>query len=198
MKKMFLVGACVALCFQFIYAQNPVQEKRRSDRKIIELKKIITISPTQEDILRIAYELNQKQSDSILFKVQDPALAATLKYEADKKLKQTLMNTLTESQRNKYIRITSTPEVMEKATAKVALLRETSSYTEAQLDSAQIDIFNYLMLEKVVYARDKYDYRKQKENIAQLKKLQPDKLKKANAQEKLKHQGNAKTGRYQW
>ena len=198
MKKMFLVSACVALCFQFVCAQAPVQEKRRSDRKIIELKKIITISPTQENILRTAYEINQKESDSILFKVQDPALAATLKYEADKKLKQTLMNTLTETQRNKYIRITSTPEVNEKAAAKVSLLRETGAYSEAQLDSAQTEIFNYLMMEKIVYARDKYDYRKQKENIAQLKKLQPDKLKKANAQEKLKHQGNAKTGRYQW
>ena len=198
MKKIFLVSACVALCFQLIYAQAPVQEKRRSDRKIIELKKIITISPTQENTLRTAYEINQKESDSILFKVQDPTLAATLKYESDKKLKQTLMNTLTESQRNKYIRITGTPEVNEKAAAKVSLLRETGAYTEAQLDSAQTEIFNYLMMEKIVYARDKYDYRKQKENIAQLKKLQPDKLKKANAQEKLKHQGNAKTGRYQW
>jgi hypothetical protein len=137
-------------------------------------------------------------SDSILYNVQDPVVAATLKRAAEKKFNTILMSSLSEGQRNRYIRISSTPEVMEKAEAKVATLKETGTYTQTQLDSAKTQIFNYLMLEKVVYKRDKYDYRKQKENIAQLKKLQPSSLRKAETQEKLRTSSKHYQGRIQW
>lgn len=197
MKKFLFIGALIALSLQIVNAQEATT-KRRSDRKIIELKKIITISPTQESAIRDAYEASQLTADSILYQVQDAVVAATLKRVSEKKFNQIFMNSLTETQRNKYIRITSTPEVLEKAEAKVAVLQESGNYTQAQLDSAKTEIFNYLMLEKVVYKRDKYDYRKQKENIAQLKKMRPNRLKQAEAQEKLKIQGKAHTGRYQF
>ena len=182
---------------QVMNAQESTTQ-RRSDRKIIEMKKIIPISPTQEEAIRIAYEASQKTADSILYKVDDPIVAATLKRQSEKKYHQTLMTMLTEKQRNEYIRITSTPEVMEKAEAKVEVLRESGNYNEAQLDSAKVEIFKYLMKEKIVYAREKYNFRNQKENIAQLKKTQPQYLKEANAQEKLKHRGVPHTGRYEW
>jgi len=197
MKRILFISALIALGLQSMSAQT-APTTSRSDRKIIELKKIITISPTQEAAIRTAYEAYSVQNDSILFQVADPIVAATLKRKSEKDFDTVFMSSLTKTQQNRYIQITSTPEVTEKAAAKVALLKETGKYNQAQLDSAQTEIFNYLMLEKVVYKRDKYDYSKQKENIAQLKKLQPAKLRKADAQEKLKHQGDVHTGRYQF
>lgn len=198
MKKIVMIVALVGLSVQMLSAQAGAETKRRSDRKIIELKKIITLSPTQEENIRTAYEEMSESTDSILYQVQDPVLAATLKRSAEKKFNTTLMASLSEGQRNKYIRISSTPEVMEKAETKVAVLKETGSYTDVQLDSAKTQIFNYLMLEKVVYKRDKYDYKKQKQNIAQLKKFKPSNLVKAETHEKLKAQGRHYQGRIQW
>ncbi len=173
-------------------------QRQRSNRKIREIKKVITISPTQEAALREAYSKYQQEGDSILLKVKNAATATQLKYESDKAFHTVFMNALTETQRNKYITVTSTPEVMAKAQAKAGLLRETGNYTDEQLATATTSIFNYLMLEKVVYERDKYDYMKQKENIRLLKKLEPTDLKKANAQEKLKLQGASVQGKTQW
>lgn len=137
-------------------------------------------------------------SDSILYNVQDPIEAARLTRANKKKYDETFMKTLTEYQRNRYIRVTSTPEVEEKAASRVAVMRETGDYTEAQLESAQSKIFEYLMLEKIVYKRDKYDYRKQRENINMLKMRRPNDLKKAEAQEKARIQRKHYQGRIQW
>ena len=170
----------------------------RSDRKMMEIKKVISLSPVQEESIRAAYIELQQMGDSILFKVKDPAAAAELSYESNRKYHGLFMNALTDPQRNLYIATNSTPEVMAKARARVALLRETEEYSEAELETALTNIFHYLMLEKIVYERDKYDHLKQKENIAQLKKLEPVELKKANSQEKLKTQGKSYKGQTQW
>lgn len=194
MKKLFILTVFLALIFQITNAQST----RRSDRKIIEIKKIITISPTQEETIRQAYEAYSVCNDSILYQVQDALQAAYLKRKSEKTYNQLFMAVLTESQKNTYIQITSTPEVAEKAAAKVAVLKETGGYTDAQLDSAQTEIFNYLMLEKKVYAKEKYNYHKQKENIGQLKKLQPSRLKQANARQKLHAEGLMEKGKIHW
>ncbi len=201
MKKILLIATAIVLGLQVSTAQNV----RRSDRKITEIKKIITISPAQEERLRNAYEAYQALNDSVLYQVQDANVAAQLTYAANKKWQQTLMKTLTEEQRNQYIRVTAAPEVQAKAAAKVETLKESGSYTQAQLDSAQTQIFEYLMLEKVVYARDKYDYRKQKydyrkqkENIAQLKKRQPARMRQADTQEKARIERKHYQGRTEW
>jgi len=198
MKKILFAAIAAALCVSFATAQNNPQQSRRSDRKIIELTKIIKINPHQEEVLRLAYERDAKTGDSILFQVQDPVEAAYLKRNASKELHETLMNTLNDKQRAEYIRVTSTPEVMEKALAKVETLKETGNYNTAELDSAQVQIFEYLMLEKTVYARDKYDYRKQKENIAQLKKKQPVRLKQAETRDKERVEKKYYQGRTEW
>ena len=191
MKKNFIL-------FMLVTIMLPLSAQRRSDRKLIEIKKVITISPTQETALRKAYEAYQLMSDSIIYEVNNPQEAARLKYDSDKKWKETFMATLTESQRNEYIRVTTSPEVDAKAAANVEALKETENYTQTQLDSAHVQIFEYLMQEKIVYSRDKYDYRKQKENIAQLKKRRPARMRQAEAHEKVRVQRKHYEGRTDW
>lgn len=171
---------------------------RRSDRKIIELKKIMTISPTQEEAIRTAYEKYCQSKDSILYNVNDPYEAAVLNRETKKTYDSIFIKSLTEYQINHYISIISSPEIREKAAAKIEELRESGQYTSSQLDSAQISIENYLMKEKLVYFKHKYNYRKQKDNIAQLKKKRPLHLKKAEAHEKMRINRKSGQGRIIW
>lgn len=195
MKKITLAIAAAAFVTAAFAHEGT---NRRSDRKILELKKIITISPIQEEAIRTAYEAYSATTDSILYDVQDPLQAARLTRANKRRYDETFMKTLTDAQRNRYIRVTSTPEVEEKAASRVAVMRESGDYTQAQLDSAQRSIFEYLMLEKIVYKRDKYDYRKQRENITQLKARRPRDLKRAEAQEKARIMRKHYQGRIQW
>lgn len=121
-----------------------------------------------------------------------------MKYAANKRFSSTLMETLTEKQRNRYIRITSIPDVEAKTEYKVSLLRESGEYTESELETRKNEIFNYLMAEKIVYVRDKYDLRKQKDNIRRLKEVQPKSLKESEIREKQKAQGRVVNGKVKW
>ena len=108
------------------------------------------------------------------------------------------MSVLDENQRIKYIRVISTPEVNEKVNAKVALLQEKNTYTQSQIDSISSSMFEYLMLEKYVYAKDKYDVAKQKENIRRLKRIEPSSIKESNTIEKIKAQGKLSKNKINW
>ena len=108
------------------------------------------------------------------------------------------MRILTDIQKVRYIQVTKTPDVMAKAEAKIKILRESNQYSEEQLASMKTEIFNYLMLEKVVYTRDKYDLIKQKENIEKLKQIKPNSLKESETREKLNSQGKIHQGNINW
>jgi hypothetical protein len=108
------------------------------------------------------------------------------------------MSNLTERQRVSYLTVIGTPDVLAKAEAKVQLLRESGQYTEQELQQKQKEIFNYLMQEKVVYLRDKYNVAKQKDNIHRLKQTQPTSLKESDMREKLKAKGKVSNGKVNW
>lgn len=170
----------------------------RSDRKIIEISKIVKLSKQQEAAIRKAYDAYNATVDSALYIEKSPIKASRMKYYANKTFNKVLMQTLTEAQRNRYIRITSLPEIEAKTEYKVSLLEESGEYTETELKSKYNEIFNYLMMEKIVYARDKYDIRKQKDNIARLKNIQPKSLRESNIREKQKAQGRFVNGKTKW
>lgn len=170
----------------------------RSDRKIIEISKIVKLSKQQEAAIRKAYDAYNATVDSALYIEKSATKASRMKYFAGKTFNNILMQTLTEPQRNRYIRITSLPEIEAKTEYKISLLEESGEYTEAELKSKYNEIFNYLMMEKIVYARDKYDIRKQKDNIARLKNVQPKSLKESNIKEKQKTQGRFVDGKIKW
>lgn len=162
------------------------------------MKKIITLTSIQEKKLRDIYNSNLHTNDSIIYNVKDPIQASELKFKSNKKLNDNLMSVLDENQRIKYIRVISTPEVNEKVNAKVALLQEKNTYTQSQIDSISSSMFEYLMLEKYVYAKDKYDVAKQKENIRRLKRIEPSSIKESNTIEKIKAQGKLSKNKINW
>lgn len=170
----------------------------RSDRKIIEISKIVKLSKQQEAAIRKAYDAYNATVDSALYIEKSPIKASRMKYYANKTFNKVLMQTLTEAQRNRYIRITSLPEIEAKTKYKISLLEESGEYTETELKSKYNEIFNYLMMEKIVYARDKYDIRKQKDNIARLKNVRPKSLRESDIREKQKAQGRFVNGKTKW
>ena len=169
-----------------------------TDKKIIEIKKIINLSEEQENKIRSLHVIYTRVADSALIYVKDPIVGAQMKYDANKVFHEAFMNILSEGQRNRYIYVTSTPEINAKTEMKINILQETGTYTNQEIEKIRKEIFDYLMKEKIVYVREKYNIKKQKQNISQLKKHQPHALKEANAQEKLKHNGKPHSGRYQW
>ena len=201
MKQIFIVMGLVFLLIQPGMSQiDSTKAKRMSgvERKLMEIKKIVTLSSEQEQTLKTAYAAYQKTGDSILFKVADPKQAAILKYHADKQIRETLMATLTEEQRIQYLIVQETPYVMAKAEAKVQTLRESGEYSEQELAEKQQEIFDYVMEEQIVYQRDRYDVAKQRDNIQKLRKTQPASLSESNTREKLKASGRLNKGKIKW
>ena len=129
---------------------------------------------------------------------QNPVKASRMKYAANKTFYKAMMGVLNTEQRNRYIQVTSVPDVEAKTEYNISLLREGGEYTESELSSMKKDIFKYLMREKVVYMRDKYDVAKQKDNIRRLKETQPKAMKESNIIEKMKVQGRLKNGKMKW
>ena len=108
------------------------------------------------------------------------------------------MSILTEKQRNTYIQITSTPEIEAKTQYKIMLLKESNEYSDLELNKMKKEIYSYLMAEKLVYVRDKYDIKKQKENISRLKNVRPQSLRESEIREKQKAQGKIVNGKINW
>jgi len=171
---------------------------KRSDRKIIEISKIIKLSSMQENAIRKAYDEYNEKVDSALYKVQNAVEASKIKYYASKEFNKVLMSILTEKQRNTYIQITSTPEIEAKTQYKIMLLKESNEYSDLELNKMKKEIYSYLMAEKLVYVRDKYDIKKQKENISRLKNVRPQSLRESEIREKQKAQGKIVNGKINW
>lgn len=200
MKKHLLMNVTVLSCLLLTSLNSYAQDKarKRSDRKIIEISKIVQLSKKQEDKIRQAYDAYILTVDSCLNVETDAIHAAEMKYRANKVFHNTLMSTLHDNQRLRYIQVTSTPEVEAKTRYKLEVLKESGEYSDEELDQMHDEIFDYLMSEKVVYFRDKYQIQKQKENISRLKNVQPRALKESNTREKMKGQGRLRNGKVKW
>jgi hypothetical protein len=55
MKQIILIAGFILMLMNPTMAQNGVE------RKMIEIKKILTLSPSQEEALKTAYDLNQQK-----------------------------------------------------------------------------------------------------------------------------------------
>lgn len=166
--------------------------------KVTEITRIISLGAIQKSILKEAYVKYKAACDSAYYKIKDIPASVSLIYKTKKQFHETVIKTLTESQIIRYVSIAYAQEIEAKTDYKVSLLTENGEYADSEINKMKKDIYRYLMLEKVVYFRDKYDYAKQKENISRLKKLQPASLKESNNMEKQKGMGKLVLGKIKW
>lgn len=85
-----------------VTAQTSVKDVRRSDRKIIEVRKWVDLTSEQEQKVRNIFDLYNQKVDSALYRVSDPVEAAVLKYNAGKEYEESFLSVLSESQKSSY------------------------------------------------------------------------------------------------
>ncbi|MCF0178940.1 MAG: hypothetical protein HUJ97_01665 [Bacteroidales bacterium] len=105
---------------------------------------------------------------------------------------------MTDSQAIVYARHKGMMDVKMKTKEKMYYLENSKLYSKIELAAMERRIFQYLMLEKLVYMRDKYDLVKQKMNIQSLKNVQPKCLKEAETRRKLINRGDIVDGKINW
>ena len=194
-RKLFLFAFAISILAA--NAETPIGNDA-VDKKMDEITRIISLGAVQKSILRKAYIQYRSVYDSACYKVTDIKASVELIYRTKKQFHETMMKVLTESQIIRYVNVAYAPEIEAKTNYKMSLLEENGEYTDSELESMRKGIYRYLMLEKVVYCRDKYDYAKQKNNISRLKKLQPAALKESNNIEKQKGMGRLVSGKIKW
>ncbi|MDR0543283.1 MAG: hypothetical protein LBH19_13875 [Dysgonamonadaceae bacterium] len=200
MKRLILFLAITTGMTGGIHAQ--VQETAGGDCKHLpltaEISKMVELDDAQMEALNYLYIDYAATMNYAIHELQDRKECAKLVYMAKKKFNTRFMDLLSDNQKIEYVRNSSYPEIMEKAEVKVKVLQRTGKYTEQELEQSTSEIFEYLMLEKIAYICDKYNIERQKENIAQLKKYEPQSLRTANALQKAKHQGITYQNGYKW
>lgn len=194
-RKLFLFAFAISILAA--NAETPIGNDA-VDKKMDEITRIISLGAVQKSILRKAYIQYRSVYDPACYKVTDIKASVELIYRTKKQFHETMMKVLTESQIIRYVNVAYAPEIEAKTNYKMSLLEENGEYTDSELESMRKGIYRYLMLEKVVYFRDKYDYAKQKNNISRLKKLQPAALKESNNIEKQKGMGRLVSGKIKW
>lgn len=197
-KTIFTVS--IVLLFPMLNAQEFSVERSEqfANRRMTEIKKLVSLTSGQEALLNAKCIEYQLQLDSALYFEPDPLAYADKINDAEKEFTQFFFSCINDRQIAEYVRIKGNADVRRKTDDRIGLLRESGDYSEAELAKIEEQVFNYLMLEKVVYMRDKHDVAKQKENIHRLKALQPPYVKAAESQRKLKHDGRVQNGRVKW
>jgi hypothetical protein len=174
------------------------QEALKAPAIMAEICKMVELDSTQKAKLLRNSNDYAVCMDSAIYKMKDREEAAKFIFWIKKTFNEKLMKILSDQQKIEYVRNSSYPEIMDKAEVKVKVLRESGKYSDEELEKFTSEIFEYLMLEKIAYICDKYDIERQKENIAQLKKYEPQSLRTANARQKAKHQGVTYQNGYKW
>lgn len=105
---------------------------------------------------------------------------------------------MTDSQIVVYVKWKGAMDVRMKTAEKMRYLEMGEIYSDDELRQMQHRIYGYLMREKLVYLRDKYDIAKQKKNIQLLKATQPACLKEADSRRKMVINGFIDNGKILW
>ncbi|MCM1148440.1 MAG: hypothetical protein NC124_16775 [Clostridium sp.] len=197
MRKVIL-SACL-LCFCVgITAQDGRPKKDRERKKMAEITSVISISNMQRKGIHDALS-RKREGTEALDSTLTAREAAFRKYAIDKECHEELVRQLSDRQIAEYCNAVFAPEVEAKTAYRMSLLTEVDNdYTEKELAVARKEIYRYLMLEKIVYFKYKYDFARQKENISRLKAIQPAALKSSLNNEKQKGYGKVMSGRVSW
>lgn len=179
--------------YDFFLKEKTMSLKYKHDYSL-QKKAEDALKREQPDILRFIKSKNKRERMAANKKTD-----VFKQYELDKENHDKLMKTMSDKQIANYCMLNFAPEVEAKTQYRMSLLTEVDNdYTEKELEKIKKDIFNYLMLEKIVYYKYKYDYAAQKENIGRLKAIQPVALKSSINNEKQKSYGKVVAGVINW
>ena len=197
-KTVLLILGLISISCLFAQDFDYQQSEQLAKHRLKGIKKMVNITAAQEDSLYLLCLQHQLAVDSALCFENDPVVYSDKCDNAAKEFEANFNRMLNNRQMTEYAQVRGNADVKRKTEEKITTLRESGEYSESELQKMQKEIFNYLMLEKVVYTRDRYDISKQKENIFRLKALEPVSLKEAESRRKMKHKGQSQDGKLQW
>jgi hypothetical protein len=87
---------------------------------------------------------------------------------------------------------------LKRTNEKVATLNDSGIYSEKELEVAERQIYDYILSETMLKNRYKYDYDRFKDGQQEMRRIQPEALRKAAVLEKLEGEGKPYRGSYQW
>ena len=182
------------------YAQkHQAHGNKRENRKVTAITSAVKVNKMQREAMTSAVDRRSEALDAIESKGGDAKAAAFQKYEIEKKCHEEIVSQLSDKQIADYCNVNFAPEVTAKTEYRMSLLAEIDNdYTEEELQKIRGEIYRYLMLEKIVYFRYKYDFAKQKAAISRLKAIQPKALKASMNIEKQKNYGKLFNGKINW
>lgn len=197
MKELFTI-ACLLLLHITTCAQPNVPPRDREQKKMREIMSAVSINGLQKTAIHNALTEKRTRLEAI-----DGTLSAKeyafKKYEIEKACHNEIIKLLSEKQITDYCETVFAPEVSAKTEYRISLLTDVDNeYTETDIETARKYIYKYLMLEKIVYFKYKYDFAKQKDNISRLKAIQPSYLKSSINNEKQKGYGKVISGKVNW
>lgn len=197
MKRLLLILSVMTL-LAGSHSQTFAQKNGKENKKMREITSIISISNSQKASIDDALSKKKKKLNSFDGTVKSKE-DAFRKYEIERECHEIIIGQLTDKQIADYCNVVFAPEVSAKTDYRMSLLKEVDNeYTDEELVNAWNSIYEYLMLEKIVYFKYKYDYAKQKENISRLKALQPSALKASINNEKQKGYDKVISGKVKW
>lgn len=196
MRKNFLLSALLCTCLLISAQQKPKKDRER--KKMDEVTSVININGLQRSAIHDALSKKRARLGAMDSTGGAKSLAFQ-KYEIEKQYHEEFISQLSDIQIAEYCNTVFAPEVTAKTDYRISLLTEVDNdYTESELENARKEIYNYLMLEKIVYFKYKYDFAKQKNNISRLKAIQPASLKSSLNNEKQKGYGKVMSGHVNW
>ena len=190
--------SALALCVGVVAYAQRLHTVEGEESRVTEISSVIKVNNMQRSAISDAFEKKRRRKQS-LDNGMDAKERAFRKYEIDKTCHEEFVNQLSDKQISEYCNTIFAPEVTAKTEYRMSLLVELENeYTEAELEKIRGDIYRYLMLEKIVYFRYKYDFAKQKAAISRLKSVQPQSLKASMNIEKQKNYGKLFNGKINW
>jgi len=200
LKKTLLLVILIPLYSLPNFAQKLDNDKISTyvERQMLEITKLISLTPTQIDIFIKLCENYQLKLDSALHFEENPINYISKINNAEKEFTIAFYDALTDRQISQYVNNKSYAKVKHNTKDIINLLEESGAYTKKALVKIEKRVYNYLILEEVAYMRYKYDLTKQKENLHRLKSIQPNYIKVAETYRKLKLDGRIQDGSINW
>ncbi|MCL2649544.1 MAG: hypothetical protein FWD60_00795 [Candidatus Azobacteroides sp.] len=159
--------------------------------KTTEIDNIVTLTETQKEKVQKLSETYFHQTDSAKYLVKDGSRATEMKEQAAKKFALGLEKILTDDQLTKYYQNQYAAFIQSKTAERAEILKQT--FPENEVNSSYDALYDYLLKEKVINEKYKYDKVKREKELAALSQNKPGILSKKTLSSRIVSTSERKT-----
>jgi hypothetical protein len=202
MKYLITITGLLCLLWQPIAAQNQTAMLSYPDRakiKVSTIGQLVTLDTIQQQKLITAYVICSQSSDSVAADLLKTEKAKDRwQRKINRRWQATLMGTLSDKQRFKYLTLVTKSQVDSLVTLNMNTLQKSGLYSTEELQSMQKTLVNYHRQEQFILERDRYDIASKHENLIWLRTQRPKAYKLCEYIQGLQQAGALKEGKIVW